>query len=181
VKGGKRIHQAIASALPFADAEFDAALAVLTVHHWSDRARAFDELGRAARERIVMLTWDPDASGFWLTDDYFPEIVAFDRGIFPAMSDLARTFGGDVRVEPVLVPHDCSDGFLGAYWRRPHAYLDPGVRSAISSFSRPQDFGPGLSRLEADLRSGEWHRRHGGLLDRAEVDLGYRLVTARLG
>ena len=79
---------------------------------------------------------------------------------------------------PVPVPHDCTDGFLGAYWRRPRAYLDPRVRSAISTFSKITRAEEGLSRLDADLRSGAWHRRHGHLLSLSELDLGYRLIVS---
>ena len=80
----------------------------------------------------------------------------------------------------MLVPHDCVDGFMGAYWRRPHAYLDAGVRSAISTFAKmtPRDLEAGLKRLRRDLEDGTWARRYGHLLDRSEIDLGYRIVVA---
>jgi SAM-dependent methyltransferase len=175
--GSAPVVQAVAGALPFADGAFDAALAVLTVHHWPDRARGLAELARVARRRVVVLTWDPGAPGFWLVDDYFPEILALDRPIFPTMAELAAALGA---VEPrvLLVPHDCRDGFLGAYWRRPRAYLDAGVRRAISTFAKLADPTPGLARLRRDLDDGTWHRRHGAVLDRAALDLGYRLVVA---
>src|SRR6266850_1722401 len=134
--------QASATALPFRDAAFDAALAVLTVHHWPDRARGLAELTRVAR-RMVILTWDPASSGFWLVDDYFPEIAIIDRPIFPGLDELTRMLG-PIDVRSIPVPHDCSDGFLGAYWRRPHAYLDAGVRGAISTFAK-------LGTVEASL------------------------------
>src|SRR5262245_64245805 len=76
-RGSAPVVQASAVALPFPDRSFDAALGVLTVHHWPDRAQGMRELRRVARHRVVLLTWDPAAtSGFWLVDDYFPEIVA---------------------------------------------------------------------------------------------------------
>jgi hypothetical protein len=78
----------------------------------------------------------------------------------------------------VPIPHDCTDGFLGAYWRRPRAYLNARVRSAISAFSMLSDVETGLARLRDDLASGEWHRRYGSLLDLQALDLGYRLVVA---
>ena len=170
--------QASATDLPFRDATFGAALAVLTVHHWPDRARGLAELGRVARERVVVLTWDPAAtSGFWLVDDYFPEMVAIDREIFPTLEALRRSLG-PVDARPLLVPHDCVDGFLGAYWRRPEAYLDAGVRGAISTFTKLADVESGLARLRADLADGTWERRHVDLLRRDALDLGYRLVVA---
>jgi SAM-dependent methyltransferase len=169
--------QASATDLPFRDAGFDAALAVLTVHHWPDRARGLAELARVA-VRVVLLTWDPATPYFWLTDEYFPEIWTLDRPIFPSVDELRRQLG-PVEVRPVPVPHDCTDGFLGAYWRRPEAYLDPGVRGAISTFTKLTDAGPGLARLRRDLADGAWRRRHADLLDRQELDLGYRLVIRR--
>ncbi len=168
--------QASASALPFRAAAFDAALAVLTIHHWPDRARGLAELMRVA-PRVVILTWDPDSTGFWLIDEYLPEIAAIDRPMFPTMDDLRRALG-PIEVRPVPVPHDCADGFLGAYWRRPHAYLDAGVRGAISTFGKVADLEAPLQRLRRDLEDGTWTRRHADLMDRTELDLGYRVIVA---
>jgi SAM-dependent methyltransferase len=169
--------QASVTHLPFRDATFAAALAVLTVHHWPDRARGLAELARVAR-RVVILTWDPATSGFWLVDEYFPEIVTLDRPIFPSLQDFARILG-ELEVQTLPIPHDCVDGFLGAYWRRPEAYLDAGARGAISTFAKIKDCGAGVARLQRDLEDGSWARRHADLLTRTELDLGYRLVIAR--
>jgi len=170
--------QASATALPFGDAVFAAALAVLTVHHWPDRVRGLTELARVARHRVVVVTWDPEIfSNFWLVEEYFPEIVQLDRPIFPSMAEFRQALG-PVEVQPFPVPHDCSDGFLGAYWRRPQAYFDPGVRSAISTFAKIRNVETGLARLRDDLTDGTWEERYGHLLHQAELDLGYRLVMA---
>src|SRR5262245_15832493 len=169
--------QASATQLPFEDGAFDAALAILTVHHWPDRARGLVELTRVARSRVVIVTWDPATSGFWLVEDYFPEIIEIDRPIFPTLDELRAALGG-IQIEPLLIPHDCTDGFLGAYWRRPEAYLDAGVRGAISTFTKLRDVEPGLARLRKDLTDGTWERRHGRLRKMTELDLGYRLVVA---
>ena len=170
--------QASATHLPFRDGAFAAALAVLTVHHWPDRSRGLAELVRVARDRVVLLTWDPATPVFWLVDDYFPEIWAIDRPIFPTLEDLQTALGA-IEVRPLPVPHDCTDGFLGAYWRRPEAYLDPGVRGAISTFTKIRDVELGVARLRRDLADGTWLRRHADLLERTELDLGYRLVASR--
>ncbi len=169
--------QASATHLSFRSATFEAALAILTVHHWPDRARGLGELARVARDRIVILTWDPATSGFWLIDDYFPEIVEIDRPIFPSIEEFSRALGR-VDVHTLPIPHDCVDGFLGAYWRRPHAYLDASVRSAISTFSKIHALEAGLTRLRRDLQDGTWERRYGDLLGRREIDLGYRLLVS---
>jgi hypothetical protein len=125
----------------------------------------------------VVVTWDPAFTGFWLVDDYFPEIGAIDRLIFPSLEEVRQVLGG-VEVRPLLIPHDCSDGFLGAYWRRPHAYLDAGVRAAMSTFTKLGDIDAALARLRDDLEDGTWRQRHGTLLGRVELDLGYRLIVA---
>jgi SAM-dependent methyltransferase len=170
--------RAVADALPFRDAAFDAALALLTVHHWPDGRRGLAELGRAARRRVVVFTHDPSAVGFWL-EGYFPEIFRIDRAIFLPLGELRGVLGRS-QVFDVPIPRDCVDGFLGAYWARPEAYLDAGARSAISSFAKlgGAELVDGLARLRADLASGEWRRRHGHVLAQSELDLGYRLVVA---
>ncbi len=169
--------QASALDLPFRDGAFAAALAVLTVHHWPDRSRGLKELARVARDRIVIVTWDPATSGFWLIDDYFPEIGEIDREILPPLEEFRQALG-PTEVRPLLVPHDCSDGFLGAYWRRPHEYLDPRVRSVISTFSKIHDVESGLDRLRRDLEDGTWRQKYGHLLGQSDLDLGYRLIIA---
>ena len=169
--------RAIAEALPFQDQAFDIVLAILTVHHWSDQKRGLEECARVARDGVVILTWDPDADGFWLVRDYFPEILAIDRRIFPPMKLLSAVLG-PIDVQPLPIPGDCVDGFLGAYWQRPEAYLDEDVRAGISAFSRLTDIDPQLARLEHDLASGDWARRNADLRHCADLDVGYRLVLA---
>lgn len=168
--------QGRAENLPCDDKSFDAAMAVLTIHHWSDRQKGVAEMRRVTRDRIVVLTYDPAFRGFWLAD-YFPELVTLDEGQMPRIADY-ETWLGSVDVTTIPIPHDCTDGFLAGYWRRPAAYLDDRVRAAMSSFWALGDVSPGLARLEADLESGEWDRRYAHLRDLDELDCGYRLVTA---
>ena len=169
--------RAVAEALPFENNAFDVVLAILTVHHWTDQRRGLEECARVARDRVIILTWDPDADGFWLVRDYFPEILDIDRRSFPSMQLLSAVLG-PIDVQPLPIPGDCVDGFLGAYWHRPEAYLDEEVRAGISTFSRLASIGPQLERLERDLASGDWERRNAELRHRADLDVGYRLVVA---
>jgi SAM-dependent methyltransferase len=170
--------QASAEHLPFGDRSFDAALALLTLHHWPDQIAGLREMARVARKRCVVLTWEVPETRFWLTEDYFPEILDHDRRTF-SLAPFREAFGAiDVRVVPI--PHDCSDGFLCAYWRRPEMYLDPGARRSISSFSRLGDVSRVLARLKRDLEDGTWMRRNGRLLNETEMDYGYRLVVAEI-
>jgi SAM-dependent methyltransferase len=177
--GTAPVVQASATQLPFRDAAFAAALAILTLHHWPDRARGLAELARVARHRVVILTWDPASPDFWLTADYFPALASIDRPIFPTMEEIRGVFA-NIEVRALPIPHDCRDGFLGAYWRRPRAYLDPGVRGAMSTFTKLDTLEPGLTHLRRDLEDGSWERRHRHLLARSELDLGYRLVIATI-
>lgn len=176
---------AAAESLPFPDASFDAAMGVLTMHHWADVAAGLSELRRVTARRIVLLTWDPEFhDALWLTTDYLPVVRVRDRAIFPRLPAVLAALRPQrgFMVDPVLVPHDCSDGFLGAWWRRPAAYLDPTVQTGISSFCElgPKVIAEPLARLAADLESGEWQRRFGGLLELDALDLGYRLITVEL-
>jgi SAM-dependent methyltransferase len=177
--GAAPVVRASAGDLPFRDGSFDALLAVLTIHHWGDLETGLRELHRVARYKVVVFTFDPAARGFWLTD-YFPEIPEIDRRILPPLSELCRHLGR-VAISEVAIPHDCTDGFMGAYWKRPEAYLDPDTRNAISMFSMLPDPEGGLEALRRDLESGEWRSRYGHLLDRSELDLDYRLVVAEPG
>jgi hypothetical protein len=172
-----RAVQARAEQLPFADAAFDAALAILTTHHWSDGPGGLAEMARVSRRQVVM-TWDQAAfPDFWLVRDYLPEIVAKEAGMPALAAAMAAWPEAEVRVLPV--PWDCTDGFLAAYWRRPEAYLRPAVRAAVSSFSwlSPEVVDAAMARLSDDLESGEWARRNADLLELDQLDCSYRLVV----
>ena len=169
--------QGVAESLPFRDRTFDAVLGVLTVHHWKDKERGFSECRRVARSQVVFLTIDFDVCArFWLFD-YFRELTV-DRYIFPSIEQYSDSLG-PVELISIPIPADCRDGFLGAYWKRPRAYLDPLVRASISTFSRIGDMGANLARLETDIDSGAWERRYSDLQTLSALDLGYRLVIAR--
>src|SRR5262249_20081305 len=123
---------ASAEALPLADDSVDAAMAVLTDHHWSDRAQGLREMRRVARRRAVVFPHDPAvAADFWLTRDYLPTFLRRLQG--KVLAEMMRPLG-EIEMRVVPIPHDCRDGFLAAHWRRPHAYLDPRVRDGISVF-----------------------------------------------
>jgi SAM-dependent methyltransferase len=169
--------RASAERLPFPDRSFDAVLAILTIHHWPNRDQGLAEMRRVARDRVVILTWDPEHRGFWLLEDYLPAFPEIDRLNFPSLREIEAALG-PADVQTLHVPADCCDGFLGAYWRRPEAYLDAGVRAAISTFSKV-DTAAGIARLRRDLEDGTWRSRYGALLSLSDLDVGYRLVVAR--
>jgi SAM-dependent methyltransferase len=176
--GAARCVAASAESLPFEDQSFDAAMAFATVHHWQDPIAGLLEMRRVAR-RVVVFTCDTtDRSWrrrFWLTRDYLPEIAASRVGL---ATELARAIGA--RMEPVLVPWDCADGFFEAYWRRPEAYLDENVRRGISLWA---SVGPDVEQravhsLRDDLESGRWAERNRDILELEAAELGLRLLIA---
>ena len=171
--------QAVAEALPFRDQTFDAALAVLTLHHWTDLAGGLSELRRVASRQVILM-FEPWVSGqFWLVE-YFPECLSLPTEIRAPTVDDLRVHLEVQSVVPVPVPADCIDGFAGAYWCRPESYLEPSVRAGISCLAQlePGVVERGLQRLRGDLASGEWDARYGYLREFPELDLGYRMLIA---
>lgn len=172
--------RAIAESLPFPADSFDAALAVLTVHHWRDLAAGLAEMRRVASRQVFFLFDVAMTDSAWLVTDYFPEVLDLpSERAEPSIPELREHL--DVRrVEVVPIPADCTDGFAGCYWNRPEAYLDPVVRAGMSSFSQLDDAieARGVERLRDALRSGEWDARYGYLRSKSEHDVGYKLVMA---
>jgi len=175
--------QAVAERLPVRDNCVDAALAVLTIHHWTDLEAGIAEMRRVARHRVVILTCDSVklSSEFWLLAEYLPEAGRADPGMAVPIERLMTLLDEPV-VTPLPVPHDCADGFGAAYWQRPEAYLDPAIQSGISLLARAGQatLEHGLRRLAADLDSGRWYDQHADLLDLDELDLGYCLVSGQI-
>lgn len=171
---------AAAESLPFEDQCFDAAMAVASVHHWQDPIAGLREVRRVAR-RVVVFTHDTSDAGwrrrFWLTRDYLPEVADLVAGR-PSVTELARAIGA--RLEPVLIPWDCADGFFEAYWRRPEAYLDENVRRGISVWARvgPHAEQRAVRTLRDDLASGRWAERNRDLIKLDAAELGLRLLIA---
>jgi SAM-dependent methyltransferase len=179
-----RVVHGRAEELPFEDGSFDAVMAVLSDHHWSDRQRGLRECSRVARDRVVLFNADPgEADLFWLTTEYLPEFLELipPRYRPPGAweSELCSALG-EVELIPVPVPHDCTDGFYGAFWRRPEAYLRPEVRKGISVFAQLSSdaVDRALQALSADLETGRWLNKHRSLLTVSELDLGYYVIVA---
>jgi SAM-dependent methyltransferase len=171
--------RASASALPLPSGCADVAMAILTVHHWDDWAAGLAEMCRVAPRRLVLgMDFDLHAS-FWLLQDYLPEVAEYTRELAPDAGAIATAIGATSTV-PLLVPADMIDGVLGAYWRRPEAYLEPAVRANCSGLALADQavVARGVAALAADLENGTWRARHGDLLSRDVLDLGYRLVVS---
>lgn len=174
--------RAKASALPLRDDAVDAAMAVLTVHHWDDdQERGVRELRRVARGPVVIVTYDPAVSGeMWLMREYLPEVAELDRRIFPAPERLAAWLGGHVSTETVLISRDTPDWTLGSFWAHPERVLDAGARSATSGFARmdPAVVDRVVAAVARDLDSGAWDERFGHLRTLQAFDAGMRLLVS---
>lgn len=174
---------ATAERLPFDDDSFDAGMAMVTIHQWSDVEQGLREMRRVSRGPVVILTVDaPALWKFWLAD-YFPEVIALDQTRFPTIERVTGALArgsSDVRVEPVPVPVDCTDGFGEAFYGRPEAFLAPQVRAATSGFglTDPVAVQRGVERLRADLASRAWDRVHRHLRGQAAYEGAMRLVVA---
>lgn len=180
--GSTPVVQAFAEDLPFEDDSFDAAMAIITIHHWSDVRAGLAEMVRVARQCVVVLTFDPRPTrDLWLVCDYFPSALDYHASAMPPIEELAAILPNP-SVELVPVPNGCTDGFFLALWDRPEMHLDPNVRRASSCWHQMPEFAVehGLARLRADLESGRWDNRNGHLRMQAELDVGLRLVTAEL-
>ncbi|HEY6426352.1 MAG TPA: class I SAM-dependent methyltransferase, partial [Acidimicrobiales bacterium] len=162
---GHRRVRGMAEHLPFDDGAYDVAMAILTVHHWEDLNAGLAELRRVAR-RQVLFTWDPDHERkLWVTTDYVPAIDELETRRFTSLTSIVDALDAHT-VESFEIPHDFTDGFQAAFWRRPEMYLDPEVRAASSTFaSLPFELvEPGIERLRSDLQTGKWHQTYGELL-----------------
>ena len=172
--------RASAGELPLRDQSVDAAMAILSIHHWDEeQERGVREMRRVARGPVVILTYDANISGqMWLMADYLPEVAALDRRIFPSADQLAAWLEGALRVETVEIPADTPDWTLGSFWAHPERVLDPVARGATSGFARME--APVIDRVveavRSDLDSGAWDRRHGHLRRLRSFDAGMRLI-----
>ena len=175
--------RATAAALPLRDSAVDAAMAILTIHHWDDdRERGVRELRRVARGPVVILTFDAEVSGeMWLTREYLPEVAELDRRIFPPPAQVAAWLGGDVSTEVVPIPRHTPDWTFGAFWAHPERVLDARARGATSGFARmdPAVVNRVVDAVARDLASGAWDERFGHLRALEAFDAGMRLIVAR--
>jgi SAM-dependent methyltransferase len=174
--------RAPADALPLRDGAVDAAMAVLTLHHWDDaRERGVREMRRVARGPVVIVTYDPRVSeSMWLMAEYLPEVAALDHKIFPIPERLAEWLGGRVTVEPLPIHRDTPDWMLGSFWAHPERVLDAEARAGTSGFARfpAAVVDRVVAAITRDLADGTWDRRHGALRALEEYDAGLRLIVA---
>jgi len=174
---------ASAERIPLVDDAVDAAMTVLSLHHWDEhREDGVRQMRRVARGPVVIVTYDAEVSGrMWLMADYLPEVGALDRRIFPPVSDLADWLGGEVTVRPLPLSRDTPDWMLGSFWAHPERVLDPEARQATSGFARMDEavVSRVVEAVREDLETGRWDERYGALRELEELDVGLRLVVGR--
>jgi SAM-dependent methyltransferase len=174
--------RATADALPFHDKVFDAAMAVLSLHHWNPHQReGILEMKRVAIDHVVIVTIDPRVSRrMWLMADYFPEVASLDDAIFPFPETIAEWLGCKTTIESIAVSRHTPDGTLISFWAHPERVLDAAARAATSGFARQADdvVQRVVSDVTRDLQNGRWDERHGYLRDLEEFDVGLRMIVA---
>jgi SAM-dependent methyltransferase len=174
--------RASAGRLPLRDGSVDAALTVLSLHHWDgEQEQGVRELRRVASGRVVILTYDPRVSSeMWLMKDYFPEVADLDRRTFPFPERIADWLGGEAETSTVPIACDTPDWHLGSFWAHPERVLDEDARRATSGFARadPAVVARVVTAVRRDLDDGTWDARHGHLRELREYDGGLRLIVA---
>lgn len=172
--------RAMAQRLPLRDDSVDAAMALLSLHHWDEhQEQGVRELRRVATGPVVLLTCDPEVSGaMWLMADYLLEVALMDHRTFPSMDLLATWLGGKTQVETVPVPRDTPDWTLMSFWAHPERVLDAAARQATSGFARMPStvVERVVAAVRRDLEDGTWDARHGRLRQLDAHDAGLRLV-----
>lgn len=171
---------ATAGLLPFDDNAFDASMAMVTVHHWPDIDKGLKELRRVTRGPVVVMSFDPDQLDHFWNAQYFPELIAVEKARYPAIETIQQSLGGQSEIIPVPIPIDCTDGFQEAFYGRPEAFLQAGVRRAQSAwgFLAPGQEDELVQRLATELASGEWDRKYGHFRKQASFTCALRLIVA---
>jgi ubiquinone/menaquinone biosynthesis C-methylase UbiE len=176
--------QGSAASLPLKQRTMDGALASLTIHHWPELDQGMQsiyEVLKPAARFVLFTSTAEQMEGYWL-NHYFPGMLRDSIQQMPRLEAILQSLDRagflGLQQEPYFVKDDLQDLFLYAGKNRPHLYLDPKVRSGISSFadlSRREEVESGLRQLEQDLASGQIHE----VIARYENTLGdYLFVIA---
>lgn len=172
---------ATAGDLPFDDNAFDASMAMVTIHHWSDAEKGLKDLRRVTKGPVIIMTFDKEAvPNFWIAE-YAPELIAVDRMRYQPIDFITAALGSNCEVQHIPVPIDCVDGFQEAFYARPEAFLDVEVRLSQSAWGFLADGVEEqiVKRLAADLTSGEWDRKYGHLRTQPEFTCALRLIISK--
>ncbi|MBK6399883.1 MAG: class I SAM-dependent methyltransferase [Bacteroidetes bacterium] len=171
-----------ADSLPFDDRSFDAAMAMVTVHHWPDIEKGISEIRRVTKKRIVIMTFDPDALDDFWNVNYFPQLIEIERARYPSITRLQKALSAKTEVIKIPIPLDCVDGFQETYYGRPEAFLEKEVRMAQSAWGfLPADLEEKyIQNLSNDLQSGAWDKKFGHFRTQPNFTGALRLIVANL-
>jgi ubiquinone/menaquinone biosynthesis C-methylase UbiE len=151
-------------AIPLRNESVDGVLGSLTIHHWSDLKKGFQELHRVSKtkSRLVIFTSTPEQmNGYWL-NHYFPKMLADSKVQMPNLNIviecLKQANFRNITTEKYFIQNNLQDLFLYAGKNRPELYLNPNVRKGISSFSalaNQKEVQRGLKQLEQDITTND--------------------------
>lgn len=147
-----------------AQQSIDGIIGTLTIHHWTNLARAFSELAYILKPngKIVIFTSTPQQmKGYWL-NHYFPKMLEdsmVQMPTFEAVKDamnLARLKISSTEI--YNIQPDLQDQFLYCGKQNPELYFDESIRHGISSFSalaNKNEVEIGLRKLRTDIDNGK--------------------------
>ena len=175
----------LAEQIPVNNNMFDGAIATLTIHHWADINKAFEEIYRVLNHnsKFVIFTSTPEQlKGYWL-NNYFPKMLGASMLQMPSFESIEKTAieAGFVitNTEKYFIQDDLKDHFLYAGKNRPELYLDEEIRKGISSFSalsNAEEVQSGLSKLRSDINLNRFKE----IKEKYDNTLGdYLFITAK--
>jgi ubiquinone/menaquinone biosynthesis C-methylase UbiE len=152
-----------AEKIPVPDGQFDGAIATLTIHHWTDIKKAFQEVFRVLKinSRLVLFTSLPEQmAGYWL-NHYFPKMMQTSIQKMLSLDqiiDAGRSAGFHLQCTELYdINMQLEDLFLYSGKMNPELYLDDCFRKGISSFAgvdHQAEIKMGLQKLASDISSG---------------------------
>ncbi len=149
--------------LPFDDNSFDCSTAFLTIHHWIDLEKGLNEMKRVTRNKIIIMTYNPDELEIFWNAKYFEELVNVERMRYPKIEKVKDILKLKCEIKSIPIPKDCEDGFQEAFYGRPEKFLERKVRKAQSAWGylengKEEEL---VERLKVELENGEWERKYG--------------------
>ncbi|MFC4740074.1 class I SAM-dependent methyltransferase [Flavobacterium ponti] len=169
-----------AGCLPFDDNSFDSSMAMVTVHHWPDIDKGLKELRRVTKEKVLVMTFDPEhLDDFW-NAEYFPEVIEVEKARYPTIDFIKESLGGNCEVIPIPIPLDCKDGFQEAFYGRPEAFLEKQIRLSQSAWGFISDDKQEeiVLRLKTDLENGNWDKKYGHFRTQEFFTCALRLIVS---
>lgn len=155
--------QGVAENIPLETESVAGVMGSLTLHHWTNLTEGFSEIFRVLKPHgtMVFFTSTPtQMKGYWL-HHYFPIMMQDSIKQMPSLASIEKNIKKagfkSIYTEKYNILEDLEDLFLYAGKQNPTLYLNPVVRSGISSFSNlanQKEITEGLTLLKKDIASG---------------------------